>query len=230
MKKGVSVELDPVLAAELGRLEKATTPIGPPTSAEPLHAGASPVARSAPSDASSDAPPTEASASPKAGHAARVAGTLSVSSSSRSSANALKTPARGISVALDPALVAEVQKLEGPKPQSAAATTHGPGGATEPRTASQDAGQGQVRGTSGDRTAPGARPTPRSSDDGASQPGKRSGGRISGAFSAIESDFFAREADLYKRETEDNFADLDEPASKRDGKNSPGGGPSKRHA
>jgi hypothetical protein len=140
---------------------------------------------------------------------------------------------RGISVALDPALVAEVQKLEAPKPHSATATTHGLGGATEPRTAPQAAasGKGQVRGTSGDRTAPAAaRPTPRSSDDSASQPSKRAGGRISGAFSAIESDFFAREADLYKREAEDNFADLDEPASKRDGKISPGGGPPKRHA
>ena len=233
MKKGVSVELDPVLAAELGRLEKATTPIGPPTSAEPLRAGPGPVARAAQFDAGNDAPPMGVSASPKSGQAARVTGTLSVSSSSRSSANARKTPGRGISVSLDPALVAEVQKLEAPKPQSPTATTHGLGGATEPRTASQGAGsgKGQVRGTSGDRTTPAAaRPTPRSSDDSASQPGKRTDGRISGAFSAIESDFFAREADLYKRETEDNFADLDEPASKRDGKNSSGGGSHKRHA
>ena len=233
MRKGVSVELDPVLAAELGRLEKATTPIGPPTSAEPLDAGRDPGAMAALSDASSAEPRMGTSASPQSGHSARVTGTLSVSSSSRSSANALKTPGRGISVALDPALVAEVQKLEAPNPQSATATTQGPGGATEPRTASHGAGsgKGQVRGTSGDRTAPAsARPTPRSSDDSASQAGKRTGGRISGAFSAIESDFFAREADLYKREAEDNFADLDEPASKRDGKISPGRGPSKRHA
>jgi ActR/RegA family two-component response regulator len=233
MKKGISVELDPVLAAELGRLEKATTPIGPPTSAEPLRAGPGPAATAAPSDASSDAPPIGTSTSPKSDRAARVTGTLSVSSSSRSSSNARKTPARGISVALDPALVAEVQKLEAPKPQSATATTHGPGGATEPRAASQGAGagKGQVRGTSGDRTAPvAARPAPHSSDDSPSQSGKRTGGRISGAFSAIESDFFAREADLYKRETEDNFADLDEPARKRDGKISPGGGPPKKHA
>jgi ActR/RegA family two-component response regulator len=233
MKRGVSVELDPVLAAELGRLEKATTPIGPPTSAEPLRAGPGPVARAALFDAGNDAPPMEASASPKSGQAARVTGTLSVSSSSRSSANARKTPGRGVSVSLDPAMVAEVQELEAPKPQSPTVTPHGLGGATEPRTASQGAGsgKGQVRGTSGDRTAPAAaRPTPRSSDDSASQPGKRTGGRISGAFSAIESDFFAREADLYKREAEDNFADLDEPARKRDGKISPGRGPSKKHA
>ncbi len=230
MKKGVSVELDPVLAAELGRLEKATTPIGPPTSAGPLQAEFGPPPMAAPSDASSAAPPVGASASPKSGHAARVTGTLSVSSSSRWSANALKTSAKRISVALDPALVAEVQKLEEPKPESVTATTHGLGDATEPRTTSQGAGsgQGQVRGTSDDRTAPAAaRPTPRSSDDSAAQTGKR---RISGAFSAIESDFFAREADLYKRETEDNFADLDEPARKRDGKISPGGGPPKKHA
>jgi hypothetical protein len=234
--KGVSVELDPVLMAELGHLEKATTPIGPPASAEPLHAGPGPVAAAAHSGAGSNAPPGGGSASSpsKSGHAARVTGTLSVSSSSRSSANALKPSPRGISVALDPALVAEVQKLDAPKPQSSTATTHGLGRGAEHRTASQGPalGKSQVRGGSGDRTTPlAARPTPRSSDDsdrGVSQTGKRAA-RISGDFSAVERDFFDREADLYKREAEDNFSDLDEAAGKRGGKRSPGGGPSKRH-
>jgi hypothetical protein len=121
--------------------------------------------------------------------------------------------------------VAEVQKLDAPKPQSTAATSPVP--APESRTTAQGSGKGQVRGTSGGRTAPtAARPAPRSSDDSASQTGKR----ISGAFSAIERDFFDREADLYKREAEDNFADLDEPAGKRNGKHSPGGGAAKKRA
>jgi hypothetical protein len=235
--KGVSVELDPVLVAELGHLEKATTPVNPPASAEPLHARSGPVATAAASGAGSGSLPAEVSASspPKQDHYARATGTLSVSPSSRSSANALKTPGRGISVALDPALVAEAQKLATPQPQSATVTTHGQGRAAEPRSAAQDAalGRGQVRGTSGDRTAPGAaRPTPSSQasgDRGVSQTGRRTG-RISGAFSAVERDFFAREADLYKREAEDNFSDLDETAGKRDGKISPGRGPSKKHA
>ncbi|MGB8297619.1 MAG: DUF4388 domain-containing protein [Polyangia bacterium] len=227
--RAVSVELDPVLMAELGNLERATTPLGPPTSAEPLHAepGPSPVA--APSDAGLEAHPVDASPPPRSGHTGRATGTLSVSPSSRASANALRTPAKGISVALDPDLVAEVQKLDGAKPQLTAATPHGPGPGPAPEspTAAPGSGKGQVRGTSGGRTAhAAARPTPRSSDDGASQTGKR----ISGAFSAIERDFFDREADLYKREAEDNFADLDEPAGKRNGKHSPGGGAAKKRA
>jgi ActR/RegA family two-component response regulator len=234
--KGVSVELDPVLIAELGHLEKATTPIGPPASAEPLHSEPGPVAASSPSGAGSDAPDLGASApSPaKSDHAARATGTLSVSPASRSSANALKTPARGISVALDPDLVAEAQKLAPPQPQSASATTHRPGRAAEPRTASPGAalGKRQVRGASGDRTTPvAARPTPRSSDNSEreSQTGRRTS-RISGDFSAVERDFFAREADLYKREAEDNFSDLDETAGKRNGRISSGRGPSKKRA
>ena len=225
--RAVSVEIDPVLMAELGHLEKATAPVDPPTSAQPLHAGPRSSAMAEPSDGGLDAHPVEASLSPRSGHTGRATGTLSVSSSSRSSAKALKTPARGISVALDPALVAEVQKLNAPKPQLAAAMPHRPGGAPEPRTVSQGSRKGQARGATSDRTADAAaRPMPRSSDDSASQTGKR----ISGAFSAIERDFFAREADLYKREAEDNFADLDEPGGKRNGKISPGGGSSKRNA
>jgi hypothetical protein len=218
--RAISVELDPVLMAELGNLERATTPLGPPASAEPLRAESSPSpVAAAPSH------PVDASPSPRSGHTGRATGTLSISPSSRASANALRTPARGISVALDPDLVAEVQKLDAPKPQSTAATSPVP--APESRTTAQGSGKGQVRGTSGGRTAPtAARPAPRSSDDSASQTGKR----ISGAFSAIERDFFDREADLYKREAEDNFADLDEPAGKRNGKHSPGGGAAKKRA
>lgn len=235
--KGASVELDPVLMAELGRLEKATTPVGPPESDEPLRAGSDSVATPARPDAGGAALPAEAPSSspPKSGYAGRATGTLSVSPSSRSSAKALKTPSGGVSVALDPALVAEAQRLDAPKPQSAAITAHGPAGAPGPRSGSQGAtaGKGQARGTSSERTASAAaRPAPHSSDDsdrGASQPGKHPG-RISGAFNAIERDFFAREADLYKSETEDNFADLDDPGSKGDGKISSGRRPSKRQA
>jgi hypothetical protein len=44
--------------------------------------------------------------------------------------------------------------------------------------------------------------------------GDRSKGRISGAFNAVESDFFAREADLYKEESVDSFADLEDKNSR----------------
>ena len=221
--KAVSVELDPVLMAELGHLEKATIPVGPPTSAEPLHAEPSPWAVAASSDTGLGAHLADTSTSPRSGHPGRATGTISISTSSRTSANMHRTPLRGISVALDPALVEEAQKLSAPKPPLAAATSHGP--APEPRTAAQASGKVQVRETRGGLTAPAAsRSTPHSSDDSASQTGKR----ISGAFSAIERDFFDREADLYKREAEDNFADLDEPAGKRNGKISPVGGASKK--
>jgi hypothetical protein len=223
--------------AELGRLEKATTPVGPPESDEPLRAGSDSVATPARPDTGGAALPAEAPSSspPKSGYAGRATGTLSVSPSSRSSAKALKTPSGGVSVALDPDLVAEAQRLDAPKPHSAAIAAHEPAGAAGPRTALQgaSAGRGQARGTSSERTASAAaRPAPHSSDDsdrGASQPGKQPG-RISGAFNAIERDFFAREADLYKSETEDNFSDLDDPASKGDGKISSGRRPSKRQA
>ena len=233
--RGVSVQLDPVLMAELGRLEKATTPVGPPVSAEPLNAGASPVATPAQPDAEHAGPPVEETTSspPKPGYTGRATGTLSVSPASRSSANLLKTPSGGISVALDPGLVAEAQKLDAPKPQSAYTTTQKLAGRGQPQTGSQGAasGKGQVHGGGSGRTAPAAaRPAPHASDDSAraaSQPGRNSG-RISGAFSAVERDFFEREADLYKREAEDNFADLEDPASKGNAKVSLGHRPSKK--
>jgi hypothetical protein len=224
--QGASVQLDPVLVAELGRLEKATTPIGPPESAEPLRAGPALVATRVQPDAANAAPAVQApSSSPsRFSHAAKVTGTLSVSPSSRSSANALKTPQSGVSVALDPALIAEAQKLDAPKHRPAVAPGRGLTGGAETRTGSQDAasGKSQTRGTSSDRP-------PDESHREAAQPGRASG-RISGTFNDVERDFFAREADLYKREAEDNFADLDEPASRRAAKNPPGRRPSKRNA
>jgi hypothetical protein len=161
-----------------------------------------------------------------------VTGTLSVSPSSRLSANTLRTPASGLSVSLDPALMAEAQELDVPKPRPTPALGHRLAGTAAPRTAAQDVAppaKGQARAASSEAPAPAAaRPTPPSSDDSVtSQPGKQTG-RISGAFNAVERDFFAREADLYKREAEDNFADLDEPGRQGDGKTSHGRGPSKR--
>jgi hypothetical protein len=227
--KGASVELDPVLMAELGRLEKATTPMGPPESDQPLRAEPAPTAPLGTPGATSAAPSARApeSSPPKAGHAARVTGTLSVAPSSRSSVHARKTPETEISVAVDPAFMAEAKNLDGDKTHSA----HGSAGAAAPRNAAQGGAPGKARGKSSQGTAPAeAQPTPQSPDDsGASQPGKQPG-RISSAFNAVERDFFAREADLYKPETEDNFADLDEPAGRGAGKGSPGRGPSKRQA
>jgi hypothetical protein len=228
-----SVQLDPVLMAELGRLEKATTPVGPPDSTEPLRAGPAPDATHAP-DAASAAPAVESPASSpsKPTHAAGATGTLSISLSSRSSAKALKTPQSGLSVALDPALIAEAKKLDPPKPRPAVASGRGSTGAAEPRTGFQatTSGKSPARATSSE--GPAARPTARASDEShreAAPPGRPSG-RISGTFNDIERDFFAREADLYKRETEDNFADLDEPASRQAKKNPSGRGPSKKRA
>lgn len=52
--------------------------------------------------------------------------------------------------------------------------------------------------------------------------------RPSGSFSAIESDFFDREADLYKVENTESFADLDDRKGKSGEKKRSSGGPSKR--
>ena len=229
LDKGASVELDPVLMAELGRLEKATTPMGPPESDQPLRVEPAPPAPLGASGATSAAPSAKApeSSPPRAGHAARVTGTLSVAPSSRSSAHARKTPETELSVAVDPAFMAEAKNLDGHKTHSA----HGSAGAAAPRNAAHGGAPGKARGKSSQGTAPAeAQPTPQSPDDsGASQSSKQTG-RISSSFNAVERDFFAREADLYKPETEDNFADLDEPAGRGAAKGSPGRGPSKRQA
>jgi hypothetical protein len=234
--KGASVQLDPVLMAELGRLEKATTPIGPPESDQPMRSEPAPIAPPTQNGAGNVAASAAAPASsspPKAGHTARVTGTLSVSPSSRASVNTRKTPASELSVALDPAFMAEANNVDAARPRSAPVSTHGASGAAAPRTAASDAppGKGHARATDSEGTASAvARTTPQTPDDsGASQPGKQAG-RISGAFNAVERDFFAREADLYKPEAEDNFADLDEPAGRGNSKGSPRRGPSKRHA
>jgi hypothetical protein len=231
--QSASVQLDPVLMAELGRLEKATTPVGPPDSAEPLQAGPAPAATRAP-DAASAAPAVESPASSpsKPSQGARATGTFSISPSSRSSANALKPPQSGLSVALDPALVAEAKKLDAPKSRPAVASGRGSTGAAEPRTGSQGTTSGKSPTRAASSEGPAARPTARASDEShreAAPPGRPSG-RISGTFNDVERDFFAREADLYKRETEDNFADLDEPASRGAKRNSSGRGPSKKRA
>ena len=229
LDKGASVELDPVLMAELGRLEKATTPMGPPESNQPLRAEPAPTAPLGTPGPTNAAPSARApeSSPPKAGHAARITGTLSVAPSSRSSAHARKTPETDLSVAVDPAFMAEAKNLDGPKTHPA----HGSAGAAAPRNAAHGGAPGKARGKGSQGTAPAeAQPTPQSPDDsGASQSSKQTG-RISSSFNAVERDFFAREADLYKRETEDNFADLDEPAGRGAAKGSPGRGPSKRQA
>jgi CheY-like chemotaxis protein len=167
--KEVSVQLDPVLMAELDRLEKATVPVGPP--------------------ASSDAPTAPLKVSGN-----RVTGTLSTSSSPRSSNKPRRTPTAGASVALDPSLVQEDEKLAS---APAEASTVKPPAAPEPGT-------------------PVKRPSQPMAAEGE---GGRAGSRISGAFNAVESDFFAREADLYKRDGDDNFSDLDEPAGRAGSKN-----------
>lgn len=168
------MQLDPVLVAELDRLEKATVPVGPP--------------------ASSDAP--TAPLNPVKASGNRITGTLSISSSPRSSHRAQKTPGpAGMSVALDPSLVQEAQK---PSSESA-------GGSSGKEHAASEVGT----------------PAKQPSQPMAAEAEGRAGARISGAFNAVESDFFAREADLYKRDGDDNFSDLDEPAGRVGAKNAP---------
>jgi hypothetical protein len=223
-----SVELDPVLMAELGRLERATTPIGPPESDQPLLTG--PVVPAEPARGSV-VRDTEAAASSssRSGSFNRATGTLSTAPSARASTNAPKPPRGGLPVALDPGIMREAQRLDTPGSRSSATPERSPSDAGEPHSGSQGAAQvkGQTRGT----IAPAApRPAPQAAEDGHRDPAQasRSTGRISGAFNAVERDFFAREADLYKREAEDNFADLDEPAGKGGPKRPPGRGPAKR--
>ncbi len=75
--------------------------------------------------------------------------------------------------------------------------------------------------------APIAKPSPPRERDPQPQPNQGTH-RPSGSFSAIESDFFDREADLYKVENTESFADLDERKGKSGGKNRPAGSPAKR--
>lgn len=168
---GVSVQLDPVLVAELDRLEKATVP------AEPA--------------SSSDAP----TAPLKASGGTRITGTLSVSSTPRSSNKHRPPSGPGISVALDPSLAEEAQKA-----------------ASEPAEGNPDKAPAVS-----DAVAPAKRPSQPMAVEAESG---RAGAHISGAFNAVESDFFAREADLYKGDGDDNFADLDEPSGRSGSKTS----------
>jgi hypothetical protein len=84
--KDISVQLDPVLVAEMDRLEKATVPAGP--------------------SVSSDAP----TAPLKIGGGNRITGTLSTPSSPLSSHKSHKTSGPGTSMSFDPSLVQEAQK------------------------------------------------------------------------------------------------------------------------
>ncbi len=83
---GVSVQLDPVLMAELDRLEKSTTPVG------------------------REDPALDAPTAPLKPGGRRITGTLSVASSSAASHKKDKRADSGVSVALDPGLVEEAQR------------------------------------------------------------------------------------------------------------------------
>lgn len=74
---------------------------------------------------------------------------------------------------------------------------------------------------------PASKPASASEDAPAIQP-NQGVHRPSGSFSAIESDFFEREADLYKVDKAESFADLDDQKGKSAGKSRTAGGPSKR--
>jgi hypothetical protein len=82
--KELSVQLDPVLVAELSRLEKATAPM---------------------ETATSDIPTV-----PIKSGGGRITGTLSSGPSPRSVKSSRMTPGAGVSVAVDPALAQEVQR------------------------------------------------------------------------------------------------------------------------
>jgi hypothetical protein len=199
------------------------------TGSQPVAAKPDPAAPVAemPAAPSTKSDATKASASTPAQSGSRVTGTLSISPSSRSSAHARKAPAAGeLSVALDPGLVEEAKKLDAPHPPSTATPVHGTKEGAKPAAA----GQAQDAASEGAPTsARPAQPAPPHAPDGsAPPPSGKSGSRISGAFNAIESDFFAREADLYKSESDDNFSDLDEPGGRSGVKASNGRRQSKR--
>jgi ActR/RegA family two-component response regulator len=107
----------------------------------------------------------------------------------------------GFSIEVDPGLLAELAAQEaGAAPAQPA--TAGEIGAR--------AGNGHARPTPAE-PAPAVEP--------AADPGRPTGRRPSSEFNALESDFFAREADLYKQEHSDSFDDLEQ------GRNGKGGGP-----
>jgi hypothetical protein len=123
----------------------------------------------------------------------------------------------GISVNLDPGLMAEMETLEKANQALPAAAVPAASPATAPATTGpRTADAAAKRAHATPAAARALRGTGESAGrgSGAHPAGK---GRLSGVFSAIEADFFARESELYKQEASDNFADLDDPAGKPSG-------------
>ena len=165
---------------------------------------------------------------PPGAASARITGVLQVAPSRRTA---------GLGTPPPPARIQVDASLSAPPPA---------GAPTPPPASAPTAGRmtGEMRTAPSSRTTrPLARATPASSfqidpslatkpeaaagagaprrSDSQKLPGYRR--RASGGFSAVESDFFAREADLYKEEKPESFADLDAAKPKPGGK--PGGKP-----
>ena len=128
--------------------------------------------------------PPSGSRTADAGTDSHAAGIIAVPAPHRATT---KPPPAGMSV--DPALLAEMEVLERAERDSPALRVPAPG---------------EVAPVVAER--PASQPTPTAKDDLPKR-------HTSGAFSAVEADFFARESELYKQD-DSSFADLDEPAGK----------------
>jgi hypothetical protein len=171
-------------------------------------------------------PPAPAQAS-DAGSSVRMTGELQVAPSKKTGRNA-PAPAR-ITVQLDASLTEE-QRTPNPNAISA----------SEPSKESSRARMaGEPKGVSSSkasRSTPETRPSLQvdpslsASAERRGTPAQGTHGihRPSGSFSAVESDFFAREADLYKEDRSESFADLDESKETLISKNKQGTSSDKR--
>jgi hypothetical protein len=153
-------------------------------------------------DASLSAPPAPAPAQPPAAArveapGTRVTGELHVAPSGRNTRRADKAAPKPSSFHIDPSLSGEIPVAAQP------AQPGHPG--SQPVA--------QKRGDS--------RPIPVGRTDSQPIPGKSR--HQSGSFSTVEKDFFDREADLYKQDKVESFADLDEGKAKANAKPKPKG-------
>jgi len=168
--------------------------------------------------------------------ATRITGVLQVTTSGRT---ARPTPAPGrISIQLDASLVSEAERQSAPR-QPAADTKSEPSGTrlagelqVTPTGKSSRAVAKTERASSSfhidpsladpatSSEAPVAKEARNGSTGGVPVQNPHGPHRPSGGFSAIESDFFEREADLYKQEKPESFTDLDDDRAKAGVKNS----------
>jgi hypothetical protein len=134
----------------------------------------------------------------------RVTGEMHVTSSGRTTRTVGQAATKSSSFHIDPSLSGEAPGT--PKPAAPRRSDSRP-----------------IPGRTDSRPIPGrsdSRPVPLRRSDSRPTPGPKP--HPSGSFSTVETDFFEREADLYKEEKAESFADLDDgkakPGAKRGGK------------